>query len=69
MDISFSLQYLSPEQAREMLLAHPADRLLFGSDSPWACQEEVAGMLRSLELGAELEERIFRLNALELLGI
>jgi hypothetical protein len=67
MDISFSLQYLSTAQARALLLAHPADRLLFGSDSPWACQEEVAGMLRALRLGTELEERIFRRNALELL--
>lgn len=69
MDISFSLQYLDREAARQLILAHPADRILFGSDSPWACQEEVAAMLKSLDLGRELEERIFRLNALELLGI
>jgi len=69
MDISFSLQYLSPEEARAMLLAHPADRLLFGTDSPWACQEEVAALLKSLQLGAEIEERIFSGNARELLGI
>lgn len=69
MDISFSLQYLARAEAREMLLAHPPDRLLFGSDSPWACQEEVAAMLSALDLGPALEGRIFSDNALELLGI
>lgn len=68
MDISFSLQYLEREAARQLILEHPADRILFGSDSPWACQEEVVRLVKSLDLGAELEERIFRGNALELLG-
>lgn len=68
MDISFSLQYLEREAARRLILAHPADRILFGSDSPWACQEEVVRLLKSLDLGGELEKRIFRGNALELLG-
>lgn len=68
-DISFSLQYMERDKAREMILAHPADRILFGTDSPWACQDEVAEMLRSLDLGEERERRIFRDNALELLDI
>ena len=68
MDISFSLQFLEREAARQLILAHPADRILFGSDSPWACQEEVVRLVRSLNLGAEREELIFRANALELLG-
>ncbi|MBU0482684.1 MAG: amidohydrolase family protein [Proteobacteria bacterium] len=67
-DISFSLQYLEHEAARKMIQAHPADRVLFGTDSPWACQDEVAEMLRELNLGRELEEKIFCGNALKLLG-
>ncbi len=51
-----------------MILGHPADRVLFGSDSPWACQDEVVEMLRGLDLGEEIEGRILRGNALELLG-
>jgi hypothetical protein len=69
MDISFSLQYLEREAARRLILEHPADRILFGSDSPWACQEEVVRLVKTLELGGALEERIFRGNALELLGL
>ena len=68
-DISFSLQYLGREEARQMILSHPADRVLFGTDSPWACQDEVAEMLRGLELGEEIEGKIFRGNALKLLDI
>lgn len=69
MDISFSLQFLTPEKARAMLLSHPADRVLFGSDSPWACQEEVVRLVKRLELGPEREQRLFQANALELLGL
>lgn len=68
MDISFSLQFLGKQQARQMILAHPAERILFGTDSPWIGQDEVIKQFQALELGPELEERIFRLNALELLG-
>lgn len=68
LDISFSLQFLARDQARRMLLAHPPERILFGTDSPWICQTEVIGQLHSLKLGPELEERIFWTNGLALLG-
>ena len=68
-DISFSLQYLERDKARDMIMNHKTDRVLFGTDSPWACQDEVAEMLRSLDLGEEVDGKIFRDNALELLCI
>ena len=68
MDISFSLQFLSRADARQMIMAHPNDRILFGTDSPWICQEEVIKQFRALELPPELEERIFSTNASTLLG-
>jgi hypothetical protein len=67
MDISFSLQFLSKEEARQMILAHPPERILFGTDSPWICQDEVINQFKSLELGPELEEKILRLNGADLL--
>ncbi|MCK4837705.1 MAG: amidohydrolase family protein [Desulfobulbaceae bacterium] len=67
LDISFSLQFLPKEKARQMILAHPVERILFGTDSPWICQDEVIRQFQALELGKELEERIFRINALDLL--
>lgn len=68
MDISFALHFLQPEAAREIILNHGPERLLFGSDSPWADQLEAIKQLQRLELGDELEARILRGNALALLG-
>ena len=51
-----------------MLLTHPADRILFGTDTPWSSQSETLGLLRSLDLGAERESLILSRNAEALLG-
>lgn len=68
LDISFSLQFLDVAEARQMILAHPEDRIMFGSDSPWICQAEVVRQLKALELPPDLEERILATNAAILLG-
>ena len=38
MEMSFALEELGPERAREMILGHPEGYLLFGTDSPWTDQ-------------------------------
>jgi len=63
MDISLSLELLGRERARDMVLSHPADRILFGSDSPWSSQSETLRLFRSLGLGPELEDKILGKNA------
>ncbi len=68
MDISLSIELLGRERARAMLLAHPSDRVLFGSDSPWSSQSETLALFRSLDLGTEREARILGRNAEMLLG-
>jgi len=68
MEISFCLDYLPMEQARALILAHPADYVLFGTDSPWQGQEQTLTWLRSMDLGAERERKILGGNALRLLG-
>ncbi len=68
MELSWSLEYLPPEQARQIILAHPADCLLFGTDSPWTDQGKTLSLLRSLELPRELERKILRDNAMAILG-
>lgn len=55
---------------REFYLRH-ADRILFGSDFPnipYAYEVQIEGV-RGLGLGAEVEEKIFRENAIRLLGV
>jgi len=68
MDISYSVDFMPREEVREMLLSHPRDRVLFGTDSPWADQAELIRFLRSLALGKESEEAILFRNANRLLG-
>jgi hypothetical protein len=67
-DISYTLPFLSPERVRALLSVFPADRLLFGSDSPWADQSESIRQLSGLGLEAKLEEAILGGNAERLLG-
>ncbi|MEN8200187.1 MAG: amidohydrolase family protein [Thermodesulfobacteriota bacterium] len=67
LEISFALQYLSREQALRMLTNHPPEYLLFGSDSPWADQEEYLDRLKSMALDDELLSKISGENALLLL--
>jgi predicted TIM-barrel fold metal-dependent hydrolase len=68
MELSMSLEYLEPEIARNMILAHPADYVLFGSDSPWTSQQNTLAFLRQLQLGDDREKLICRQNALRLLS-
>jgi hypothetical protein len=69
MELSWSLEYLTPEQARRIILAHPADCVLFGTDSPWTDQGKTLLLLKNLKLPQELERKILRDNAMALLGL
>ena len=68
MEISFSLAYLPAEQAVRMLNKHPADYLLFGSDSPWDDQLEAIQRLRKLHLSDDLLTNMLTKNAQRLLA-
>ncbi len=68
MEISMSLERLGPRRGREFLTAHPADRILFGTDSPWASQAETLRLARALGLEPERERRLLWENAQALLG-
>lgn len=68
MELSFALEELAPKRLRRILLAHPPEYLLFGSDSPWTDPKASLERLASLELPQELFVQITRANALRLLG-
>jgi uncharacterized protein len=68
MDVSLSLDLLGRERARAMLLAHPVDRILFGTDSPWAGQAETLQAVRELGLGDVREAALLGGNAAALLA-
>ena len=67
MDISFSLQLLDKQTARDIICNHPREYILFGSDSPWEDQGKSLEMLEALELDAELLKNIQGTNAQQLL--
>ncbi len=69
MEISFGLDELGPEQAREMFMDHPDGYILFGTDSPWTDQTQTLSLLKNLNLPAGKLERILAGNALSLLGL
>ncbi len=67
MEISFALDFLSPEQARDLITAHRPDYILFGTDSPWTDQAACLQKLQKLKLSNELFEKITEKNAEKLL--
>jgi predicted TIM-barrel fold metal-dependent hydrolase len=68
MEISYALDILDKEKARRIILNHPEEYVLFGTDSPWTDQSETLALLKSLELGREREDLILGENAATLLG-
>jgi predicted TIM-barrel fold metal-dependent hydrolase len=68
MELSCSLEYLEKEIARKIVLNHPKDHVLFGTDSPWTDQGETLTLLKDLQLGEERETLILRDNAVNLLN-
>lgn len=63
LEISLTLEFMPHAQAQRMLLAHPANRLFFGSDSPWGDPGDGLKRLRGLELPGTLLRQILSENA------
>ena len=68
-DTSCSFEFMDRAQAERILRRHPADRLLFGSDSPWVDQQRTIEDLRAFGLGREVEAQVLGDNAAALLGL
>ena len=69
LDMAFIHDYMPKEQFCRIVQRHGADKILFGTDSPWANQKEVVEWLRDLALPNEDKEKIYGRNAMNLLGI
>lgn len=67
-DTSFCVNgKMDKEQAKGIILKHPKENTLFGSDCPWEDIREAISFIESLNISDDLKERIFYLNALDLL--
>ena len=58
-----------PEKARQIILAHGADKVLFATDSPWADQADYVERIRRYGFSTGETEAIFWRNAAALLGL
>lgn len=62
-------EYITPEQLTRIIRAHGAEKILFGTDSPWYDQKKQLEFICSLPLSPSEQERIFFRNAAELLKL
>jgi predicted TIM-barrel fold metal-dependent hydrolase len=69
MEISYSLDCMAKETARRIIMNHPPDHILFGSDSPWEDQGRAISLLKDLGLGEDMERMILKENAERLLHL
>jgi uncharacterized protein len=68
LDTSYSQYLLERSGVERMIGKHGADRVLFGSDSPWTRADEEIKQIRSLDLPASDIDRILGGNAIDLLS-
>lgn len=68
LDTAFIKDYIDPEQCRRIIENHGAERILFGSDSPWERPADTLAFLQSMGLSQEQLDCITHKNATRLLG-
>ena len=68
-DTGVVLDRMSQEQFLRMVREHGADRIVFGTDSPWADQKNFVDIMRMMPLENEELEQIFSGTAAKLLGL
>lgn len=67
-DTSFSKGYIKKETAEKIIEKHGADKVVFGSDCPWASAKETFDFINSFDITKEEKDKIFYKNALNLLN-
>ena len=69
LDTSMGFECVPTEQFLRINKNHGADKILFGSDSPWSNASKEIEFLRSLPIEENEKEQILSLNAKRLLGL
>ena len=67
-ETSFSLGWMNPDEVMGIISAHGVERVLFGTDSPWADQAEELRLLDRLPLADDQKAAILGGNAISLLA-
>lgn len=69
MDTAYTLEQTSTEMLMKVIRSHGADRILFGTDSPWQSQRKCAERLASLPISKKEFEDISYGNAARILDL
>lgn len=69
LDTSMGFEYYGEERFLSVLAKHGADKILFGSDSPWSNTGRELHHLRSLPISQTEKDKMLYLNAKKLLGL
>ena len=69
LDTAFILPFLSEERIVEVIKAHGADKIIFGTDSPWGDQKTDLEKFKALPLTEAEQKLIFYENAKKLLDL
>ncbi|MDP4120369.1 MAG: amidohydrolase family protein [Bacillota bacterium] len=68
-DTAYAYGHMPKEQAMRIVKNHGAGKILFGSDMPWSGSREEMRFIKSFNLSAENEAKIFGINAQKLLNL
>jgi predicted TIM-barrel fold metal-dependent hydrolase len=68
LETSYTFGTATPEQVARVLERHPAERVLFGSDSPWRDQAESLALARAAFPDPAARRMVLQENAERLLG-
>ena len=68
-DISYACSHIEKEQFLRIIRNHGAEKILYGSDSPWKSQSSPLEELKKLDLAQEEMDMITHKNALRILDI
>jgi predicted TIM-barrel fold metal-dependent hydrolase len=68
-DTAFISDFIEPSWARDIIVSHGAEKILFGSDCPWEDPAHTLDFLNSLDIDPNDRKKICGENAAGLLGI
>ena len=68
-DTAYTLHEISEELFKKILSKHGDDKILFATDCPWRDIKSDVEIIKSYNLGKEIEDKIFYKNAKKLLNI
>ena len=68
-DTSYSFDFMPEEEFTEMIKDHGSDKILFGTDSPWADQAAEVNKIKQLKLSEAEKKNILAANAVKLLNM